>query len=107
MRRQITQREQEILELLAKGLTNKQIAKHLCISPFTVRDHVSSLFAKKGVFNRVQLLVHTTRPHFSDRSTANATVLSLQMTPYTSRDTEATHSLTITDAESIQSLRRG
>jgi len=51
---QYTQRESEVLVLLAHGLSNKTIALRLGISPHTVRDHVCSLMQWHGLSNRVQ-----------------------------------------------------
>ena len=48
----LTDREAEVLALLAKGLANKQIAVLLTISEHTVKFHVSSIFTKLGVTNR-------------------------------------------------------
>jgi DNA-binding CsgD family transcriptional regulator len=45
----LTEREQEVLELLAAGLTNREIAEHLVISPETVKKHTGSIYAKLGV----------------------------------------------------------
>jgi two-component system, NarL family, response regulator YdfI len=50
----LTNREIEILQLLALGLTNKQIASRLKISAHTVKFHVSSIFNKMGTNNRVE-----------------------------------------------------
>lgn len=50
----LTERETEILQLLAYGLTNKQIAARLAISAHTVKFHVSSIFYKLGTTNRVE-----------------------------------------------------
>ncbi|HWI63308.1 MAG TPA: response regulator transcription factor [Symbiobacteriaceae bacterium] len=50
----LTAREVEILTLLAAGLTNKAIAGQLFLSPFTVKRHVSNLFAKLGATTRTQ-----------------------------------------------------
>jgi DNA-binding CsgD family transcriptional regulator len=47
-------REQEVLELVAQGLTNRQIAERLVISPVTARNHVSSILTKLGMENRTQ-----------------------------------------------------
>jgi DNA-binding CsgD family transcriptional regulator len=50
----LTERELEILSLLAAGLTNRQIGEHLYISPKTAGVHVSNLLGKLGVSGRVQ-----------------------------------------------------
>ncbi len=49
----LTQREHQILQLLANGLSNKEIAAALCLSDKTVGTHMKSLFDKLGVHNRV------------------------------------------------------
>ncbi|MGZ7458634.1 response regulator transcription factor [Pseudomonas sp. Ma2-10] len=53
----MTNREKEILHLLLQGKTNKQIARELGISDFTVRDYVSSIFHQHGVKSRSELFV--------------------------------------------------
>ena len=50
----ITTRETEVLQLLAFGNTNKQIAEHLGISPDTVKAHLEHVFAKLGVADRAE-----------------------------------------------------
>ena len=50
----ISAREREVLALLAKGATNKGIARTLEISPNTVKTHVASLYAKLEASNRTQ-----------------------------------------------------
>lgn len=50
----LTEREAEVLGLLAKGLANKQIAASLGISEHTVKFHVSSIYAKLNVTNRAE-----------------------------------------------------
>ncbi len=54
----LTEREREIIELVGKGLSNKDIAHKLSISDSTVRHHLTSIFDKVGVPNRQMLLVH-------------------------------------------------
>jgi DNA-binding NarL/FixJ family response regulator len=49
---QLTPRQQEVLQLVARGLSNKEIARELDISPFTVRIHVSSLLHTLDVSTR-------------------------------------------------------
>ncbi|MFJ3466506.1 LuxR C-terminal-related transcriptional regulator [Pseudomonas sp. NPDC090201] len=51
-----TPREQEVLQLLLAGYTNKGIAQALGISDYTARDHVSALLKKNEVHNRAQLM---------------------------------------------------
>jgi DNA-binding CsgD family transcriptional regulator len=51
----LTQREQEVLELLCEGRTNASIATKLVISPKTVDHHVSSILAKLGVSKRTEV----------------------------------------------------
>jgi len=50
----LTERESEVLGLLAKGLANKQIALSLGISEHTVKFHVSSIYTKLNVTNRTE-----------------------------------------------------
>jgi len=50
----LTEREQEVLRLLARGLANKQIARDLGIGEKTVKTHVSSILTKLGVQSRTQ-----------------------------------------------------
>jgi DNA-binding CsgD family transcriptional regulator len=51
----ITGREIEIIALVCRGKTNREIADELCISPQTVKDHNYNIFRKAGVKNRTQL----------------------------------------------------
>lgn len=50
----LTKRERQILSLLAKGQTNKQISTELSIKESTVENHVHNIYEKLGVNNRVQ-----------------------------------------------------
>ena len=50
----LTERETEVLNLLSKGLANKQIASALAISEHTVKFHVSSIYSKLNVTNRTE-----------------------------------------------------
>ncbi len=52
----LSTREIEIIELVAEGLTNQEIADRLTISKRTVDNHVSNVFTKTGSKNRVALL---------------------------------------------------
>jgi len=51
---QLTARELEVLQLMAQGLANKQIALKLSISEHTVKFHLSSLYAKLGISSRTE-----------------------------------------------------
>ena len=53
---ELSEREIEIIELVAEGLTNQEIAERLTISKRTVDNHVSNIFGKTGAKNRVALL---------------------------------------------------
>jgi DNA-binding NarL/FixJ family response regulator len=50
----LTPREQEVMERLAAGLTNREIAEQLVISAETVKKHVGNICAKLGVSNRTE-----------------------------------------------------
>ncbi len=52
---QLTEREQEIVRLIAAGASNPEIAKQLFLSRKTVERHVSNVFRKTGVRNRAEL----------------------------------------------------
>jgi DNA-binding CsgD family transcriptional regulator/tetratricopeptide (TPR) repeat protein len=54
-RRGVTSREMDVLVLVAEGLTNKEVAQRLYLSPRTVKGHVELLLAKTGATNRTQL----------------------------------------------------
>ena len=53
---ELTEREREILDLIAQGRTNAQIADHLVVSLKTVRNYVSSIFNKLQVADRAQAM---------------------------------------------------
>ena len=54
---ELTEREGEILVLIAQGRTNPEIAERLCLSLKTVRNHVSNIFSKLQVADRAQAVV--------------------------------------------------
>lgn len=54
----LTERETDVLTLLAKGQANKEIARELAIGEKTVKTHVSSILAKLGVQSRTQAVLH-------------------------------------------------
>ena len=53
---ELSDREQEILGLVAEGLSNQEIAERLIISITTVKTHVGNIFNKLGVTNRIQAI---------------------------------------------------
>ncbi len=57
----LTERETEVLRLLARGHANKQIANSLFVSEKTVKAHVSSILMKLGVQSRTQAALHAVR----------------------------------------------
>ena len=53
----LTEREREVLALIAQGYTNQAIAEKLVISPKTVRNHISSIFSKLQVTSRLEAIL--------------------------------------------------
>lgn len=54
---ELSNREREVLELIASGRTNAEIAAQLYLSPKTIRNHVSNVFHKLQVVDRVQAII--------------------------------------------------
>ncbi|MER9047427.1 LuxR C-terminal-related transcriptional regulator [Mesorhizobium sp. M0923] len=53
----LTQHEQKVLALIAQGISNKEVARHLSRSPRTIEHHVSSLLGKLNAANRMEILL--------------------------------------------------
>ena len=60
---QVTEREREILILVAHGLSNDDIAERLHLSPLTVKTHINRTMMKLGARDRAQLVVFAYRHH--------------------------------------------
>lgn len=58
---ELTDREREVLRLIAEGVNNTEIAKQLFLSPKTVRNHVSNIFSKLQVADRAEAIVRARR----------------------------------------------
>ena len=54
---ELTSREREVLELIARGHNNAEIARQLVLSPKTVRNHISNIFTKLHLADRAQAIV--------------------------------------------------
>ena len=53
----LTDREREMVALVATGMSNAEIAEHLTLSPFTVKTHINHAMTKLGAHDRAQLVV--------------------------------------------------
>lgn len=57
----LSDREREVLDLVCKGLKNREIAERLFISDHTVRHHIGAIFAKLNVSGRLELILYAYR----------------------------------------------
>jgi DNA-binding NarL/FixJ family response regulator len=65
----LTAREREVLELVAQGLSNAEIARRFALSDHTVRNHVSNVYSKLQVFDRAQAIVLARKAGMGESST--------------------------------------
>ena len=61
IRAELSDREIEVLKLIANGKDNAQIARELFISPKTVKNHISNILMKLQIENRIQAAVYAVR----------------------------------------------
>jgi NarL family two-component system response regulator LiaR len=64
----LTDREVEVIELIAEGCSNKEIAEKLCLSKTTIRFHVSNIFSKLNLTNRTQAGLYAIKNGLSGRN---------------------------------------
>jgi len=62
----LTRRETEIIALIEGGYTNKEIAKKLAISEPVVKHHLTNIFDKLGISNRLELVLFSIDHHLTD-----------------------------------------
>ncbi|MHB0914223.1 MAG: LuxR C-terminal-related transcriptional regulator [Thermoleophilia bacterium] len=62
----LTRRETEILQLLARGLSNEVISKQLYISPTTTRNHIQNILGKLGVHSKLEAVAYAVRAGYVD-----------------------------------------
>lgn len=62
----LSDREREVITLIGKGLKNKEIATRLSISEITVRHHLSSIYSKLAVSDRLELTIYAYRNGLAD-----------------------------------------
>jgi DNA-binding NarL/FixJ family response regulator len=59
--RRQTRREREVAQAVARGLSNKQIARELWVTEGTVKFHLTHIYTKLGLTNRTQLVAYMLR----------------------------------------------
>jgi len=68
---ELSDREREILDLIAEGLKNPEIARKLYLSPKTIRNHVSNIFTKLQVADRAQAIIRAREAGLGDDATSS------------------------------------
>ncbi|MEW5976907.1 MAG: response regulator transcription factor [Acidobacteriota bacterium] len=76
----LSTRERELARLAGDGLSNKEIASRLFISETTVRHHLTSVFRKLGIANRLELIILTLRPGGKKPAASSTSVLHAEHT---------------------------
>jgi DNA-binding NarL/FixJ family response regulator len=62
----LTEREAEVLQLIATGLSNTEIATRLFVTEATVKTHINRIFAKTGSRDRAQAIAYAHRHRLAD-----------------------------------------
>ncbi len=57
----VSEREMEVLLLIAKGMIPREIARAMMISEKTVRNHIGSIYRKIGIYDRAQVVVYAVK----------------------------------------------
>jgi NarL family two-component system response regulator LiaR len=70
----LTEREEQVLRLVAKGLSNQEIAEQLVIAEVTVRTHVSHILSKLHLANRVQATLYALREGYASLDESSSAV---------------------------------
>lgn len=63
----LTGREQQVLQLIAQGFTNREISHFLSISESTAENHTHNIYTKLGISNRAQAVAHAYRTITAER----------------------------------------
>jgi DNA-binding NarL/FixJ family response regulator len=77
----LSDREKEIVHLVAQGFRNREIAEKLFIAQQTVKNHVHDIFDKLGVSDRLELALYAVHHHWFDENTATPMGTSIKTHP--------------------------
>ena len=70
----LSKRERAVIRLVLAGLSTQEMADDLCVSPYTVQDHLKAVFAKVGVHSRRELVSQIFLQHYAPRLEADSEV---------------------------------